>query len=99
MTSGAQKFPRLPGTASDVHAGALLNTRGPASQLTRSFECRVRMPRPVEKTQYSYLHLTIVEGSWVQSPPRNSSGDPPLHSVPPHSSSRNIKSVGFMRPS
>src|ERR1041385_2987566 len=63
MTSGAQRCPRLPGTALVRHDGMLVNTRGPLVQLTRSFECHDTIPLPVAKVQYSSLHFTIVDGS------------------------------------
>src|ERR1041385_2567693 len=65
MTSGAQRCPRLPGTALVRQSGMLVNTRGPLVQLIRSFECHDTTPLPVAKVQYSSLHFTIVDGSWM----------------------------------
>src|ERR1700722_7108955 len=68
MMSGAQKSrPEFCGTASAAHEGALLTARGPDSQTRKSFEWYEGRPRPVQKTQYSSLHLTIVEGSCART--------------------------------
>src|ERR1039458_1875278 len=66
MMSGAQKpFPCLSGTALATQAGALVKTTGPLSQTTKSFEWHEGIPRPVKNSQYSLLHLTMVDGSWT----------------------------------
>jgi hypothetical protein len=68
MTSGAQKYPRFPGTMLVVHAGGLVKTRGPAAQVSRSLECQETIPLPVANNQYSPLHFTIVDGSCARMP-------------------------------
>src|SRR6186713_2652339 len=50
-----------------IHGGGLVNTRGPRSQRMRSFERHELTPGPVAKNQYSFLHLTMVDGSCTRT--------------------------------
>src|SRR5262245_54070332 len=50
-----------------IQGGGLVNTRGPGSHRMRSFERHELTPGPVAKNQYSFLHLTIVDGSCTRT--------------------------------